>query len=479
MTPPPIAIGSLIDGKYRVESVLGAGGMGVVFLARHQQLRERVAIKVLKPERGDRPQMVERLFREARAAASLRSRHVVRVLDVGTLAEESQPFIVMEYLEGEDLATHLSSNGPMAPRDAVDAVVEACEAVAEAHVLGIVHRDLKPANLFLECRPSGAKSIKVLDFGVARFLRLGSDEARDDLRTSMHAFVGSPAYISPEQLTAPETVDTRADVWALGLILYESLSCQQPFRAPTLALTCTKILQDAVPPLARSDLPAPLLAALRRALKKNPEARFPSVMELARALAPFGSSRSQAALAEIEAIGLAPRAESAPPPARLSEGGAATLTGSVLHARRVVTTTRKLWAPALALIALTALLGWVAFSTLRPSASVLGPASAPASPSLPALAPSAPIDAAPPASASTEIVPTPELPPIRPHAAPSPVTTPRPSKPLSAVVSAPTVMATSPRPPATAAFTPLAPPAPPPPAVPAGDQSERLYEFRR
>jgi serine/threonine-protein kinase len=215
-------IGALIDGKYRVDSVLGSGGMGVVFLARHEQLRERVAIKVLKPDRGGRPQLVERLFREARAAASLRSQHVVRVLDVGTIKPDAQPFIVMEYLQGEDLAACLVRRGPLPIRDAVDYLLEACEAVAEAHALGIVHRDLKPANLFLERRASGAVSVKVLDFGVARFLAQHLEAAEPDAAlTSTHSFVGSPAYVSPEQLTSPELVDTRADVWALGVILYE------------------------------------------------------------------------------------------------------------------------------------------------------------------------------------------------------------------------------------------------------------------
>ncbi len=333
--PQPLDVGTVIDGKYRVERTIGAGGMGMVFLARHLQLRERVAIKVLKPDRTGRPGLTERLLREARAAASIRNRHVVRVLDVGTLPD-AQPFIVMEYLEGEDLATLLARKGPLSVSDAVDHVLEACEALAEAHALGIVHRDLKPANLFLERRASGAVSVKVVDFGVARFLANHADAAQADSNlTSSQAFVGSPAYISPEQLATPDDVDTRADIWAMGVILYEMLAGAQPFTVSTLALTCTKILQDAPPPLERTDVPPEVLQALERALEKDPKRRFANVLELGAALAPHGSSVARASLQEIEAIAQrVPFTPEHPAPTKLNEPGSPTLTGSVVRASR-------------------------------------------------------------------------------------------------------------------------------------------------
>ncbi len=344
--PQPLEVGTVIDGKYRVEGPIGAGGMGMVFSARHLQLRERVAIKVLKPDRIGRPALVERLLREARAAASIRNRHVVRVLDVGTLPD-AQPFIVMEFLEGEDLATLLARRGPLSISDAVDHVLEACEALAEAHALGIVHRDLKPANLFLERRASGAVSVKVVDFGVARFLAGHADAVTttDSGLTSSHAFVGSPAYISPEQLTTPDEVDTRADIWALGVILHEMLTGSQPFTAPTLALTCTKILQDAPPVLTRTDVAPELAAALKRALEKDPERRFATMRELGAALAPFGSALARASLAEIEAVARRePFSVQAALPSRHSDPASPTLTGSVLKARRPMPKVRARWA---------------------------------------------------------------------------------------------------------------------------------------
>ena len=465
MHPLSLEIGAVIDGKYRVEGTIGSGGMGVVFLARHLQLRERVAIKVLKPERGSRPELVERLLREARAAASIRNRHVVRVLDVGTLPD-AQPFIVMEYLEGEDLATLLGRGASLSVRDAVDYAVEAGEAVAEAHALGIVHRDLKPANLFLERRASGAVSVKVLDFGVARFLTGHADatEAKSGL-TNSHSFVGSPAYMSPEQLTSPDDVDTRADVWALGLILYEMLSGSQPFKAPTLAVTCTKILQQSVPPLARTDVAPELAQALERALEKDRERRFASVLELCAVLAPHGSPAARASLTEIEAVQKrdgsgTTRSASAKPNV---EPGSPTLTGSVLRPQRTSSDLRARRFTLLGLGLGALVLGlvlWGKSSSHQASASngervAPSAAAAPAALAVPGSGQGAAL--VPPAAQATVTAPSAASRAVAQHPAAR-----VPALPLT-----------------SAKRDPATPSAAAQPAPPASDDSDRLYEFRK
>jgi eukaryotic-like serine/threonine-protein kinase len=459
-------VGAVVDGKYRIEGVIGSGGMGVVFLARHLSLRERVAIKVLKRDRAGRPGLVERLLREARAAASIRNRHGVRVLDVGTLPD-AQPFIVMEYLEGEDLATRLNRTGPLPVSDAVDYVLEACEAVAEAHALGIVHRDLKPANLFLERRASGAVSIKVLDFGVARFLA-GHTDARSSESglTSSHSFVGSPAYVSPEQLTMPDEVDTRADVWALGIILHEMLSGTQPFKAATLALTCTKILQEVVPPLARSDVAPEMAEALTRALEKDRERRFATVLELGAALAPYGSAGARASLAEIQAISEnAPSVAGGAAPATFSEPGSPTLTGSVLRAHRAVTSPRGRRFVLISL-AVSAAVAGVLFFGLRavapPGAGSSEPQAAPAASAR--VVSAVPEPASSSTQASAEATP-PSVAPVSPSALPSA----KAQLGLRKVTPAPSSAAAAPTSHDARAASP----------PPAEDQSERLYEFRK
>ena len=476
-------VGALIGGKYRIEGIIGSGGMGVVFRARHLALREQVAIKVLKPDRGGSPQLVERLLREARAAASIRNGHVVGVLDVGTLPD-GQPFIVMEHLQGEDLASRLSRTGPLPVRAAIDYLLETCEAVAEAHALGIVHRDLKPANLFLQRRASGAVTVKVLDFGVARFLSgYAEGTEQDSGLTSTHSFVGSPAYVSPEQLTTPEDVDTRADIWALGVILYELLTGAQPFKSPTLALTCTKILQLPLPAPARDDLAPELLVSLERALEKDREQRFATVLELSRALAPHGSATSQAALAEIEAI----TAREAPAPrpsvvARASEPGFATLTGSVLMlGRRAVPNAQ---ARRLLLLALgaSALVGGVLYWRAPSSSPPLGVVDPPrpSAPSRETLASAAqpdavraPANGAPGiAAGSASALATSTL----PNAAASSPNRARPSPRAPAPLPA----NAAPPPPASAPIpAPLAPHQSFPADKPSANQSERLYEFRQ
>jgi eukaryotic-like serine/threonine-protein kinase len=285
----PVQEGQVLAGKYRVERVLGVGGMGVVVSALHIQLDERVALKFLLPEALANEEAVARFAREARAAVKIKSMHVARVSDVGTL-ETGAPYMVMEYLHGNDLSVLLRERGPMPYPDAVDLILQACEALAEAHTHGIVHRDLKPANLFLITGADGSPCIKVLDFGISK-LTNPNPSSGDYGMTRTQAIMGSPLYMSPEQMTSSRDVDGRADIWALGTILFELLTGRPPFLGDSMPQLCGMILQEA-PPLPRQlrpDLPDGLQAVLLRCLEKKREARFANVAELATALAPFGT----------------------------------------------------------------------------------------------------------------------------------------------------------------------------------------------
>ena len=220
--------GDVLAGKYRVERVLGVGGMGVVVVAHHLQLDEKVALKFLLAEALGDSEAVIRFVREARAAVKIKSEHVARLIDVGQL-ENGSPYMVMEYLKGGDLAAWLQERGTMPLEQAVEFVLQACEAIAEAHALGIVHRDLKPANLFCIRRADSRLSIKVLDFGISKIVRKTGDLHPDVSMTRTNAVLGSPAYMSPEQMQASKHVDARTDIWSLGVILFELLSGRIPF----------------------------------------------------------------------------------------------------------------------------------------------------------------------------------------------------------------------------------------------------------
>jgi len=241
--------GDLLAGKYLIERRLGQGGMGTVFAATHVQLREAVALKCLRPHVAHNPAMVARFVREARAAVRIKSEHVARVLDVGSLPT-GEPFMVMELLSGQDLHRVSAERGPLPAAEAALYVAHACDAVAEAHLYGIVHRDLKPANLFLTRRADGSPLVKVLDFGISKV----ADE--DDVNlTATTDVLGSPLYMSPEQIRSPKDVDARSDVWALGAILYKLLTGRAAFAAQSSSASLAKIVADP-PPSLRAELPA-------------------------------------------------------------------------------------------------------------------------------------------------------------------------------------------------------------------------------
>ncbi|HEX6764570.1 MAG TPA: serine/threonine-protein kinase, partial [Polyangiaceae bacterium] len=294
--------GDVLAGKYRIERVLGAGGMGVVVSAMHLQLDERVAIKFLLPGALHNAEAVARFAREARAAVKIKSEHVARVSDVGTL-DTGAPYMVMEFLQGRDLAALVTESGPLSASDAAEFVLQACEALAEAHALGIVHRDLKPANLFLVARADGSPCVKVLDFGISKVTSTSSSGA-DLGMTKTHAIMGSPLYMSPEQMSSSRSVDARADIWAIGAILYELVTGAVPFEADSMPQLCGMILQDLPrPPRSRrADLPGALEHVILRCLEKDRDKRFQNIAELAAALAPLApksAARSAQRIAKI------------------------------------------------------------------------------------------------------------------------------------------------------------------------------------
>ncbi|UQA54628.1 serine/threonine-protein kinase [Polyangium aurulentum] len=296
------AFQELIAGKYRVEGEIGHGAMGVVLAATHVDLDQRVAIKLIHAHAADDPESLARFLQEARAAAKIHSEHVARVIDVGTL-DDGRSYIVMEHLEGCDLAEVLQTDSPLPVPVAVSYALEVCEGLAAAHAAGVVHRDLKPANIFLARQADVSFTLKVLDFGVSKILR-GSDAPLEPQAAVTHTgqIFGSPAYMSPEQLRSSGRVDARADIWALGVVLYQMLAGELPFGKGSMADLMAAIVRD--PPaslrLSRPEVPEALEEAVLRCLAKAPEDRYRSVADLALALQPFGP---EGAATRVERIG--------------------------------------------------------------------------------------------------------------------------------------------------------------------------------
>jgi serine/threonine protein kinase len=279
---PPRA--TIVGGRYSLDHLIAEGGMALIYRGRHLELDQTVAIKLVLPELAFDVEATARFLNEARTIAKLRSPHVCRVLDSGC-SEPGRPFMVLEYLEGGDLRKLLDVNSTVPVDTAVGMVLEAAEALAEAHAHGIVHRDIKPENLFLARMADGTVTLKVIDFGICKHQNPGSR-----CFTLRGKTLGSPHYMAPEQITSPEEVDERADIWALGVVLYELLSGYQPFVGETLTRLCAHVVHS--PPRkplrkCNPDVPAALERVVLRCLSKQPSERYASVVELAGALAPF------------------------------------------------------------------------------------------------------------------------------------------------------------------------------------------------
>jgi len=296
-SPEELKAGDVIDGKYRIERELGIGGMGRVVLAMHLGLEERVALKLLLPEALRDPEAVARFAREAKAAARIKSEHVARVLDVSTLVG-GMPYIVMEYLEGSDLEQIVDSSGALPMEDAVDYVLQACEALAEAHARGVIHRDLKPGNLHLSRRSDGTPMVKVLDFGISKI----STRENSGAMTTTSALLGSPLYMSPEQMKATRDVDARADIWAMGVVLYELCTARAPFNAPSMPQVCARVLDTPPDSLSQAGLPIGLENVILKCLEKKADARFQDIGALAVALEPFAPERSAISIERIRRV---------------------------------------------------------------------------------------------------------------------------------------------------------------------------------
>lgn len=296
----PFSEGQVLGGKFRVNRLLGKGGMGYVIEAEHINLGRRVAIKLLLPEHAKRQEWVTRFMREARAASTLEGDHVVKILDVATL-DDSTPYMVMEFLEGVDLARLVDEEGRLEPGEAVAFVLQACRAIEEAHDRGIVHRDLKPGNLFLTHRKDGSPVVKVFDFGISKISQATWNAPEGASITSTLATMGSPHYMSPEQLRSARNVDNRSDIWSLGIILHELITGSTPFVGESLSGVCAAVVADPPAKLrdALPDAPPELERIILWCLEKDPNRRPASVRDLVKALRPFAAEPSSRILQQL------------------------------------------------------------------------------------------------------------------------------------------------------------------------------------
>lgn len=419
-----IAPGSRIAGRYRVVRLLGRGGMGAVFEAEHEGLGERVAIKLLLADDARSAEARARFVREARAAAAIKSEHVVRVLDVGE-TQDASPYIAMEYLEGRDLGVVLAEDGPLDVGDLASFLVQACEVLAEAHRAGVVHRDLKPSNLFLARRPDGSAALKVLDFGIAK---APSDEPALRSLTDTREVFGSPAYMSPEQVRSAKRVDARSDIWSLGVIAYELLSGRMPFDGESSAAIIAAIASD--PPVSldrvRPGLPPELVAVIHRCLEKDPARRFGSAADLAAALQPWVRPST------LVHVRRAQRLSSVAPPAATSSAPGAR--GTVIDVATTVPAAEArpaghattLWVLAAGAGVALAVAALVLRGAVVPDDRGLPRAEVDAAPaSLPPQQP--PVEPAPPPTGTSEPPTAPAVPPARKRKPSPPVATPTPS----------------------------------------------------
>ncbi|HEX2869986.1 MAG TPA: serine/threonine-protein kinase [Polyangiaceae bacterium] len=284
--------GDVVQARYRVRQELGRGGMAIVLAAYDVVLEREVALKIMLPHLVASNEAVTRFVNEARSLARIESPHVVRVLDCGKLVAPAAcaglPFMVLELLRGEDLYSVAAREGGLSPERVVRYALEACAGLSAAHAQGIIHRDLKPENLFVALDADGQECLKVLDFGIAR------SRSRRAV-TRGRAGLGSPGYMSPEQVQGAQKVDARSDVWGLGVVMYELLAHRPAFEGDDPHALCAQTLIATVVPLAqiRPELPRALVEIVERCLEREPAQRFGSVEALMAALGAVGVGREE------------------------------------------------------------------------------------------------------------------------------------------------------------------------------------------
>lgn len=461
-------------GDYVVEKIIGEGGMAVVASARHVHYPHQVAIKMMLPEVARRKELVARFEREQRNLARLQSDHAVRSYGAGT--HQGRPYMLLELLEGLDLAEKLKRDGPMDVDEAVLYVLQACHAVAEAHAVGIIHRDIKPANLFLSRRDDGSACIKVLDFGISKETGL-SKQVDEPSLTQATGVVGSPWYMSPEQMISSKDVGPATDIWALGVTLYELLTKSIPFAARTTEDVCQRILHDEPTPLRRIRvmLPGGLEAIVMRCLRRRPQERWASVADFAQRLTDFGPEHSRHALDKI--YRLVPPTERDPMRASIAdaEGDLTSKThgDTTIYLRDESRERSGLGAGWVALLTVLTFgagagLGWVLSLDTDPTAPAAAAPRAPKAKARPKPKPPPKAKASPaPSPADDEETPSPE--PVAPKPAAPPVALRPPPAPVAAPVPVPPPPTAPPPPPAPPPAAPpqaTPPPAAPPPAAP-------------
>jgi len=294
--PPPLGVGDRVLGKLRIDGVVGEGGMATVYRAYHEVLAQMVALKVVRAGSDDKL-VAERFLKEARLCALMRTEHVARVMDAGTL-DTGAPYMIMELLEGETLFDRLG-RGPLSVPAAVDVMLQAMEAIAEAHALGIVHRDIKPENLFVTAGDDGYERVKVLDFGISKIMESSAITLRG---TKTGVVLGTPLYMCPEQLRSTKDVDARADVWSLGIVLYELVAGKAPFDREGQGAIFAAILEEEPVPLSTllPEVPRAFSDAVASCLRKKREERCADVAELARAIEPFASPDRRTSASQVE-----------------------------------------------------------------------------------------------------------------------------------------------------------------------------------
>ncbi len=423
-----LAPGVVLLGKYRIEAVLGRGGMGVVLRVTHLHLGEEHALKILPPEVAIVPESHARFLHEAQAASRLRGEHVTRVSDVGVLPSGA-PYMVMEYLRGIDLAQLLVQRRVLPPGEAVDYILQACEALAEAHANGIIHRDIKPNNLFLAARPDGSPLLKVLDFGISK-LSVGGAMTRTDV------VMGTPGYMSPEQMKSSRNADPRSDIWSLGVVLYECVNGRRPFDAEDFTAIVLQVVNNEVAAMDPR-VPRGLQSAVLRCLEKDRDRRFRAVAELAAALAPFARDARAAAITAERTLAMArPLAATQGGRERAGQLPSTTTLGGSAGAMQVPARRAVALGGAVAIAAAIGVAAIIAAVQTTPTAP-LGPTKT-ASPATTAIDPPGSTGSAPPAPVDRPVAmdstapsrPAPEVPgPVA--AAPDAAESPAPARPAT------------------------------------------------